>query len=411
MFRENLRQALQTIRANLTRSVLTIVIIGFGITAVVGVLTSIEGVKYWLSNAFSGLGSNTFKIENRETNIRAFGGAFNQRRRRNPEIKLAQAEAFKDTMKSVAQVSISATGAFAQKARWRTLETNPNLNVRGVDENFLPIEGYQLAEGRTFTREDVAAGPGICVVGDEIKQKLFPTSSPLGREIFVGKRVYRVVGVLKEKGTAFGGSTDKVVLVPYTTLLKNYSGAGRTFSLAVYVENPAMMPAVEVVAEGAFRHIRKLRPAADNDFVFNKSDAFVDQLLGNLWFLTLAAIAISVITLFGASIGLMNIMLVSVTERTREIGVRKALGASSKVILQQFLLEAIAICQLGGALGLVLGLGIGLGVAGLLGVQFDMPWAWILGSFLVCLVVGVAAGWYPARKAAALDPIEALRYE
>ena len=411
MFWENLRQALHSIRTNLTRSVLTICIIAFGIMAIVGVLTSIEGVKFWLASAFSSLGSNTFKIENRETNIRAFGGAFNSRRRRNPVIRLEQAEAFKDTMAQTALVSISAGGAFAQKARYKTYETNPNLSVRGVDENFLQIEGYTLSEGRSFTPEDIERGPAICVVGDEIKQKLFPAMSPLGQEIFVGKKVFRIVGVLKEKGTAFGGSTDKVVLLPYTTMMKNYDASNRTFSAAVWVENPAAMPQVEGVAEGVFRRIRGLRASAENDFVFNKSDAFVNQLLGSLWYLTMGAVAISVITLFGASIGLMNIMLVSVTERTREIGVRKALGASRKVILQQFLLEAVTICQLGGALGVAVGLSIGLLIAGLLGVPFEMPWGWIAGAFVVCLGVGVGSGWYPAQKAARLDPIEALRYE
>lgn len=410
MFYENLRQALHSIRTNLTRSVLTILIIAFGITAIVGVLTSIEGVKYWLASAFTSLGSNSFKIENRETNVRAFGGAFNARRRRNPEITLRQAIAFKDSLKTKALVSFAAFGAGAQRARFQSKETNPNISVRGCDENLISIEGYTLAEGRALTAEDMEAGASICVVGDEIKQKLFPTTPGVGREIFVGKKVYRVVGVLKEKGTGFGGFTDKVVLIPYTTLRKNYS-ADRSYSITVYLDDPAGMPVVESISEGIFRQVRGLRPTAENDFVFNKSDAFVNQLLSNLSALTMGAIAISVITLFSASIGLMNIMLVSVTERTREIGVRKALGASKQNILQQFLIEAVTISQLGGLVGLVFGLSIGLLIAGLLGVQFDTPWLWIFVSIVVCLIVGVASGWYPARKAASLDPIEALRYE
>lgn len=405
---ENIRQALTSIRANALRASLTIMIIAFGILAIVGVLTAIDGIKYYFSTAFSNLGSNTYKIQNREPNI-SFGG--NNQQKRMVPITLAQAQQFKEVMDNRAVIGINAFGAWGQTVRYQGNTTNPNVNVRGSDENFMVTEGYEIAEGRSFNAQDVAEGRDIAVIGYELKTKLFPNTTPIGKYIVVGKKRYRIIGLLKEKGSAFGSDNDRRVVVPITTMLRDFPQDNRSFVISVYVDDPAKLPAAESEGEGQFRLIRKLKPGKPNNFAFFKSDGLVEQIMQNLQLLTASATAISIITLFGASIGLMNIMLVSVTERTREIGVRKALGASSQSILTQFLVEAITISILGGILGVILGLLMGNLIGLLLGSGFIFPVLYVMMGLVVCFVVGIASGIYPARRAAALDPIDALRYE
>lgn len=409
IFSENIQQAFAAIRTNILRATLTMFIIAFGIMALVGVLTSIDGIKYWMASSFSTMGANTFNIVNLESQVRI--GARNRKKVVYPVISYQQARLFKERMTNPAIVNIKTYGNFASKAKYSRFETNNNIQVIGTDINFLTVESYQIDEGRSLTQDDIDHARNVCIIGSEIKKKLFPYTSPINKEIYLDKHHYKVVGLFKEKGTSFGSPGDKVCMLPLTTVLKDYSIPNRSFEINVFSPDPRQVKPLLESATGIFRVIRKLPPHKPSNFAIVMSDSFVENLMENLKILTLSATAISIITLFGAGIGLMNIMLVSVTERTMEIGLRKALGATRTQILIQFLTEAITICQLGGLLGVAAGVGIGRLIAYLLDVDFVIPWIWIVLGFVICLIVGVISGVYPARKAARLDPIDALRYE
>jgi putative ABC transport system permease protein len=409
MWQENIRQALIAVRANALRSALTILIIAFGITAIVGVLTSIDGLKYWMTNTFVTLGANTFKIENRGSPLRIGQG------RKNPNfhapITYTQAALFQKRIEGVGVASVDMTANWSAKAKYKNWETNNNLQLRGSDEHFLDVEAYEIEEGRALTEEDLRFKRKVVVVGAEIKKKLFPKSSPLGQTITIDQKHYSVVGVFKEKGTAFGAGADKVAVIPISTLMLDFPDRERSAVIHVLCPGPEKLTATLESAIGIMRGVRKIRPGKPNNFSIALSDSIVNNLLENLAILTLSATAIASITLIGAAIGLMNIMIVSVTERTMEIGVRKAMGATRRNILIQFLTEAITIGQLGGLTGVIFGVGIGNLVGYVLNTGVIIPWAWIALAFGICFVVGLISGVYPAVRAAKVDPIESLRYE
>jgi putative ABC transport system permease protein len=410
MFWENIRQALEAIRSNILRASITILIIAFGIMAIVGVLTSIDSIKYWLASSFTTLGANTFKIQNRQGNFKI--GGSRAKRIQYPEITFQQATEMKKRLQAFhIPANVQAVANQMGKVKYLQYVTNNNITIKGTDENFLLVEGYKIAKGRSITQEDVEYGRNVVVIGAEVEEKIFPGIYALDKIITLDKRPYKVIGVLEKRGTSFGGGGDKVAIIPITSMRKSFIDNKRSYTINAYVENPQELDYYIQVATGIFRLIRKLKPIDDNNFVAVKSDSFVESLMENLALLTLSATAIAIITLFGASIGLMNIMLVSVTERTKEIGLRKALGATKNHILFQFLVEAIVICQLGGLLGTILGISIGNLIGSFLGNEFIIPWNWVILSVVICFVVGVISGIYPARKAAQLDPIEALRYE
>jgi putative ABC transport system permease protein len=410
MFWENIRQALEAIRSNILRASITILIIAFGIMAIVGVLTSIDSIKYWLASSFTTLGANTFKIQNRQGNFKI--GGSRAKRIQYSEITFQQATEMKKRLQAFhIPANVQAVANQMGKVKYLQYVTNNNITIKGTDENFLLVEGYKIAKGRSITQEDVEYGRNVVVIGAEVEEKIFPGIYALDKIITLDKRPYKVIGVLEKRGTSFGGGGDKVAIIPITSMRKSFIDNKRSYTINAYVENPQELDYYIQVATGIFRLIRKLKPIEDNNFVAVKSDSFVESLMENLALLTLSATAIAIITLFGASIGLMNIMLVSVTERTKEIGLRKALGATKNHILFQFLVEAIVICQLGGLLGTILGISIGNLIGSFLGNEFIIPWNWVILSVVICFVVGVISGIYPARKAAQLDPIEALRYE
>jgi len=251
----------------------------------------------------------------------------------------------------------------------------------------------------------------VVVIGDEVRRALFPFTNPLGKGIDIDGSRYTIIGVFQAKGASFGSGGDRILSVPITSVMKDVSSKGRNFGISVFVLNPEKMNDIIDEAIGRFRVIRGMKPGDEDDFSIAKSDTFVNSLLESLIALRIAAISIAIITLIGASIGLMNIMLVSVTERTREIGIRKALGATRKNIMLQFLTEAVVICQLGGITGIIFGLSIGNLIGVFLNSPFIIPWDWILLGISICFVVGLASGIYPARMASKLDPIDALRHE
>lgn len=408
---ENIRLALQAIKGNMLRTVLTCAIIAIGITALVGTLTALDSITASLSSNLASMGANSFTIIRKGDGI---GGDNNGRREKMGEfIKFDQAMAFKERYDFPADVSISAMGTSFGTVKYGDESTNQNVSVFGGDENYLKIAGYEIEYGRYFTPTEVDNGRQIAVVGKEIVDILFDKKpqDALNQVINVNGVKYKIVGVLKEKGSSMGQSSDRVVMIPLLNLRRYYGSRISNWSLSVMVRDVLDMESAISTAIGDFRNVRKLKIGQDNDFEIEKSDSLVEILEENTKYIRYATMIIGFITLLGAAIGLMNIMLVSISERTREIGISKAIGAKSSTILQQFLIEAIIIGQIGGILGIVLGIMVGNGVASFIGGTFVIPWAWMAGAIVICLVVGLVSGIYPAVKASRLDPIESLRYE
>jgi putative ABC transport system permease protein len=407
---ENLKIAFQSIRGNLVRSVLTILIIAVGISALVGILTAIDSIKSSITTEFTRLGANTFSIQSRSLRIQI--GNQRTRTRNYSYISFFQARDFRERYVFPASVSISVFATQTATIKFESKKTNPNITVRGIDENFLKTAGYEVESGRNLTFQESFNGNNVALIGAALVKKLFPNDvDPQGKSISVGSGKYQIVGVLKDKGSGFGSSSDQIVLIPFTNVRQYFPRPQMNFRISVMPDAPQLLDAAIGQAEAVFRNIRGLNIIDDSDFVVEKSDNLVKVLLDNIKYVTLAATIIGFITLMGAAIGLMNILLVTVVERTREIGIHKALGANSRSIKQQFLIESIIIGQLGGFLGIILGILAGNGVSALIGSSFIVPWQWMFGGVVLCLVVSLGSGVLPAIKASKLDPIEALRYE
>jgi putative ABC transport system permease protein len=409
IFRENLRISFRAIKSNRVRAILTICIIAFGIMALIGILTAIDAIKSSLTNQFTMMGANSFTITSRGMNIQI--GSNKYRAKNFSRISYREAEEFKDRFTESAWTSISFNASRLSTVKYKSEETNPNVGLLGVDENHLIVSGYEISSGRNFSSDEINSNRHIVLIGEEIVKDLFPSGvDPLGKEISVAGLKLKVAGVLKSKG-ASAVSSDNVCFMPVTTARQYFSRPNMSFSITIMPFNPVNLDIMTGEAEAVFRIVRNLNPKDESDFNISKSDNIVNLLLKNLRYVTLAATLIGVVTLFGAAVGLMNIMLVSVTERTREIGVRKAIGAKTNTIKYQFLFESIMIGQLGGVFGILLGILIGNVVSSLLKDSFVIPWLWVITGIIVCFIVGIVSGYAPAVKAANIDPIEALRYE
>jgi len=410
LFAENIRIALQSIRSNLLRTVLTILIIAVGITALVGILTAIDSIKTSITKEFTFMGANTFTITSRGMRVQV--GNKRYRTKNHQYISFYEANDFKEKFDFPATTAVSVYATGTATLKYGSEKTNPNISVRGIDEDYLYTAGYEINRGRSFSDNDINSGRSVTLLGSELANRLFNEGeNPLQKVISIGSGKYKVVGILEEKGSGFGGSSDLVCFIPYTNVRNYFSRPNMNFDVQIKVEQPEIMDAAIGQAESVFRTVRGLNPLDETDFNIEKSDNLVNILLDNIKNITLVATIIGLITLFGAAVGLMNIMLVTVTERTREIGVRKAIGAKGITVKQQFLIEAIVIGQLGGILGIIIGIVIGNLVSVLIGTSFIIPWMWIILGVILCFVVGIISGYYPAQKAARLDPIESLRYE
>lgn len=410
LIRENIREALKSVRDQLLRTLLTVMIIAIGIVALVGILTSIDAISGSIASNFSSMGSNSFSIKNY-----GFSGGFQKggrKRKYYPRISYQEAIDFKNNYQFPATVSVSTRASSLATLKYRSEKTNPNIFVFGTDENYFETSGYEIEKGRNFSESDIRYGSHVVIIGKEIEAKLFPDKeNPIDKLISIGPGKYRVIGVLKSKGSSMGFGGDKNAFIPIINARQYFSRANPTFTISVKSRTQNELDPAIGEAAGAFRVIRKDKAKEESSFEISKSDSFANLFLENMAFVRIAAIAIAIITLLGSAIGLMNMMLVSVTERTREIGVRKAIGASSATIRTQFLIEAIVICQLGGVLGIVLGIVFGNIVGSFVGGGFIIPWAWMTLGIVLCFFVGLLSGIYPAYKASNLDPIESLRYE
>jgi putative ABC transport system permease protein len=408
LFYENIRVAFKAIKSNRVRAALTMAIIAFGIMALVGILTAIDGLKSTLTTQFTMMGANTFSITSRS--MRVTMGDQHYRTKNHSHITYREALEFKKIFNEPAWVSVSFNASGLAEYRFRNNKTNPNISVIGSDENYLTIAGEEIESGRNFSQDDLLGSRHVVIIGQELVRFLFPGVDPLGKEISLPGLKLTVIGVLKSKGSSMMGS-DRNTIIPISTARQYFSRPNITYNIGVMPYKAVSLEMMADEAEGIFRIVRNLDPRDESDFNIQKSDSIIAILMENIKYVTLAATIIGLITLFGAAVGLMNIMLVSVTERTREIGVRKALGARKSVIRQQFLFESVIIGQMGGLMGILAGILIGNLVSLGMGSSFTIPWIWVIGGVLACFIVGMASGYVPAVKASAVDPIEALRYE
>jgi putative ABC transport system permease protein len=407
-YTENVKLAMQSISSNKLRTFLTALIIAIGLTALVGILTSIDAIKGSLNNTFSSMGANSFTIRNHGIGIRVGGG---KRSRSFKSITFNEAIQFKSRFSFPALVSVNTFASGNATVKYGNEKTNPNISVLGADDNYLLTGGYKLLAGRNFSQAELEFGSSVVIIGYEIKTRLFPNSDPLEKMVTIGSNKFRVIGQFIEKGSSPGSAGDKVCVIPVSRARQIMTINNPSYTISVMTNDPQQSDAAIGEATALFRNVRGLRTGQDNNFEITRSDAVAQTLLENMKWVTVAAIVIGLITLIGASIGLMNIMLVSVTERTREIGIRKAIGATPIVIRRQFLIEAVVICLMGGITGIVLGIVIGNLVAMLLGANFLIPWEWMTLGVMICVLTGMVSGFYPASKASRLDPVESLRYE
>ncbi len=410
LIKENIRIAVGSIRTQLLRATLTVLIIGIGITALVAILTIVSALKNKLSTNFASMGSNTFTIEQYESTSRRRGGG--EVEKINPIISYPETRAFKENYNyPLTQTSLSFTATSNAEVKYESNKTDPEIAVLGVDEHFLINSGLETTVGRNFTGFDIDNNAYVCIVGSDFGKGLLKEVNPIDKIISVRGAKFKVIGMLKEKGSTFGNSQDLRLLIPIQVARSLFTAPNINYTLSVMVNREEFLDEAVENATITMRKVRKLNPVQDSNFGISRSDDLINKIGEITGVLTLSAWIIGIITIFGSSIALMNIMLVSVTERTREIGVRKALGAKKRTIAFQFFIETLIIGQLGGLVGIILGITIGFAISTALDFGFVIPWGAIIAAFITTFIVAVVSGSYPALKAAKLDPIEALRYE
>lgn len=404
---ESVKMALGSIRANKLRAGLTLLSISIGVFAIVGVAAAVGSLNAKVDDQLASLGRNSFIVK--KTPAVTFGDW--QKYMNRKDITLREGLEFKRRLATAGLVGlVNFTGGAVVK--YGDEETDPNIYVIGGDETFMSFTDFSLADGRGLDQQDVQLRSDVVILGADVYSRLFKKSPAIGRSVRINGHPYLVIGVMAPKGAIFGQSQDTRVLIPITSAAKYFFDEWGT-SLQIQVRSTSMATLEETMdqAIGVLRTIRKVPYDKPNDFEVNSNESISETFGGFTKYISWFGIACGAIALLAAGVGIMNIMLVSVKERTREIGIRKAVGATSGNILSQFIIEAITLCQLGAAIGVLLGLLGGLAMGAALSVTPPIPWAWVAVSIGTCLMVGLIFGSYPAWKASRLDPIDALRYE
>jgi putative ABC transport system permease protein len=410
LFKENTKIALDSIKGQALRTSLTVFIIALGITALVGILTVVSALQNTILKDFASMGANTFSLSRYDFSAQIRQNDAEQKI--NPIISYTQAKAFQNKYDfPFTTSSLSFTAASGVEVKYLGDKTDPEITIVGIDENFCPNKGLQVVKGRNMNTFDISNNNYVCILGSDFEKGLFKDKNPIDKTISIRGAKFKVIGVLKEKGSTFGNSQDLRVLIPNQIARSIFSSPNINYDLSVMVNNETLLDEAVDEAIITMRQVRKLNPVENNNFGIERSDELIQTLLSNTATLSIAAWVIGVITVFGSSIALMNIMLVSVSERTREIGIRKALGAKRSTIAWQFFTETLVIGQMGGIVGILLGITIGFIIASAIGFQFSIPWLAISAAFNTTLIVTIVSGLYPAIKASKLDPVEALRYE
>jgi putative ABC transport system permease protein len=411
-FGEIIKMAMASLGANKLRAALTMAGITIGVFSIISVMTAIGALQSSIESGISFLGSNIFQFAKYPVNIDA-GGNVKKKYQNRRNITYQQALRYAELMQGEAQeVALKSFGRDVKgQAVYNGVKTTPSLTVVGTNKGFLAANAFNLGYGRNLNEEDIALARAVAVIGKNIEKRLFPHETPIGKTLRMTGHTYTVVGVLAEKGTSFGESQDDFFIMPITRFFQNYGENNRTVNIATQPFSTELYSRTVDKGISAMRIARGLRPEQDNDFEIYTNDSLKSAFISVAGVVSIGAFVISFIALVAAGIGIMNIMLVSVTERTKEIGVRKSIGARSRDILRQFLTEAVFISEAGGILGIILGIIAGDLLAAWLKVDLIFPYGWAVAGLLVCSAIGIGFGLYPAYRAASLDPIEALRYE
>ncbi|MBT8376456.1 MAG: ABC transporter permease, partial [Bacteroidia bacterium] len=392
----------------------TIIIIAIGIMALVGILSGISALENTISSDFSSMGANTFNIRRYELTVRVQTGnnRGGERQQINPVLSYRDVKEFLDKYNyPSAKTALSFFGTGTAEVKFENTKTDPEVAVLGANEHFLGNSGLELESGRGLNVFDVSNNNAVCVIGSDLKKALFPVENPLDKSISIRGSKFKVIGVLESKGSTFGNNQDLRVIIPIQKARSIFTSPFINYNVSVKVDRNEMLAGAQEDAILTMRNIRGLSPVEPNNFGIVRSDDLINRIADLSSALYVAAWVISIITIFGSTIALMNIMLVSVSERTREIGVRKALGAKRSTIAFQFFVETVIVGQLGGLFGILLGILIGFGFSAAVDLKFTTPWFAMFWATTIAFIVAVISGVYPATKAAKLDPIEALRYE
>lgn len=405
---ESIKMAMESIRTNKLRSSLTLLGISIGLFSIIIVMTAIEAIQGSVEDTFNQIGKNNFYISKMPA-VRIGGHGTWRKYRKRKDLTIKQAKKLREltTLPDAIGVSYSRS---SQIVKYNGEATNPDVSLTGMNYDQLMINDIEIVEGRNFSKADMNLGKRVCVIGQDVVKKLFPQIDPVGEQIKIEDLVLTVIGVVKKQGSTFGQSQDNFVIIPLEVYVKKY-GDNRSATFSIRAPSYELLEATKEEVIGALRTIRKVKPGEENDFEIITYDQLITQFNDLTKYFKMGAGVIAFIALIAAGIGIMNIMLVSVTERTREIGIRKAIGAKKSVIRSQFVTEAIVLSQVGGLIGILLGLIGGNIVAVVMNVSVVFPIDWIVIGLAVTTFVGVLFGVYPAVKASNLDPIEALRYE
>ncbi len=408
IYKENISIALTAIKGQLLRTILTVFIITIGITALVGILSLVGALENTISGDFASMGANTFTIQRYEFKTKHS----RKRTKINPILSYKNATDFKNKYTfPFTKASISFYATRAAEVKYQNKKTDPEVSILGINENFLENTGATLTSGRNLTFFDIKHNTRNCILGADFLKTIFDDNDPINKTITIRGMKFKVIGLLESKGATFKNNQDLRVLIPLQLARSMYTLPNIDYNISIKVADKQFMEGAQDQAIALFRNIRGLRPQEINNFGIERSDDLLNKISDIVGYLYYAAWIISIITIFGSSIALMNIMLVSVTERTREIGIRKALGAKKITIASQFFIETLLIGQLGGILGIILGVTIGFVIATVAKFDFSTPWLAIVAATLISFIIAVISGSYPALKAAKEDPIESLRYE